>query len=195
MATSININKKSTYINVVENYAALPPANLNSSQFYWVKSSTGTKWLPGNLGGSYRQLGLYFSDGTTWTFTPVPNQATQAEVDAGIINDKFVTPLTLMNDGNKQNNLNIDGTGKKYPTVDAINSYGVIVDLRDAQVTDFAFGYSYRIDSITDVIGTPVTTITANGLPYTLGTNIIFNSLVEVTVDISSIITLNITRV
>ena len=95
MATSININKKPTYINVVENYAALPPANLNSGQFYWVKSSTGTKWLPGNLGGNYRQLGLYYSNGTTWTFTPVPNQATQAEVDAGIINDKFVTPLTL----------------------------------------------------------------------------------------------------
>lgn len=82
---------------IVTNYAALPAANTVTGAFYWCEQSQGTSWLPGPLGGTYYPAGLYYSDGVTWTTAPIPYQATQLEVDAGTVTDKFVTPATLSN--------------------------------------------------------------------------------------------------
>jgi hypothetical protein len=84
-------------ITVVANYSALPAPSTVAGQFYWCESSQGTWWLPGSLGGTYYPNGLYYSNGTTWEYMEVPFEATQAEVDAGVVNDKFVTPKTLYN--------------------------------------------------------------------------------------------------
>lgn len=84
-------------ITVVANYSALPDPTTVSGLFYWVSNSQGTKWLPGSLGGTYYNSGLYYSNGTTWEFMNVPYQATQLEVDTGTNTDKFVTPSTLSN--------------------------------------------------------------------------------------------------
>lgn len=87
-----------TNIHVVNTWQDLPlPTNLNAGHFYWVENSTGTRWLPGSLGGTYHSRGLYYSTGTEWEDAPVPYQASQAEVNAGIKEDKFVTPKTLKN--------------------------------------------------------------------------------------------------
>jgi len=83
-------------ITVVANYSALPDPTTVSGQFYWCSSSQGTSWLPGSLGGTYYNSGLYYSNGTTWEFLNVPYNATQSEVNAGTNNDKFVTPKTLL---------------------------------------------------------------------------------------------------
>lgn len=82
-------------ITVVANYAALPPANTVTGQFYWCSASQGTRWLPGTLGGTYYPNGLYYSNGVSWEFVISPYQATQAEVDAGTNDDKFITPKTF----------------------------------------------------------------------------------------------------
>lgn len=83
---------------VVEaNYSALPDPTTVSGQFYWCSSSQGTSWLPGSLGGTYYNSGLYYSNGTNWEFLNVPYNATQSEVNSGTNNDKFVTPNTLSN--------------------------------------------------------------------------------------------------
>jgi hypothetical protein len=87
----------SASITVVSNYSALPAANTVSGDFYWVSNSQGTKWLPGSLGGTYYTNGLYYSNGTTWEYIDVPYQATQAEVNTGTNDDKFVTPNTFTN--------------------------------------------------------------------------------------------------
>lgn len=84
-------------IKVVTNYSALPDPTTVPGQFYWCEASQGTKWLPGSLGGTYYNSGMYYSNGTSWTFLNVPYQATQAEVNAGLNDDKFVTPNTLGN--------------------------------------------------------------------------------------------------
>lgn len=83
-------------ITVVANYSALPDPTTVSGQFYWCSASQGTSWLPGSLGGTYYNSGLYYSNGTTWEFLNVPYNATQSEVNAGANNDKFVTPKTLL---------------------------------------------------------------------------------------------------
>lgn len=82
---------------VVANYSALPDPTTVSGQFYWCSASQGTSWLPGSLGGTYYNSGMYYSNGTTWEFINVPYQATQAEVNTGTNTDKFVTPSTLKN--------------------------------------------------------------------------------------------------
>ncbi len=84
-------------ITVVANYAALPPANTVTGQFYWAEAAQGTSWLPGSLGGTYYPLGIYYSNGTTWAHIETLFQATQAEVNTGTNDNKFVTPLTLAN--------------------------------------------------------------------------------------------------
>lgn len=84
-------------ITVVANYSALPDPTTVSGQFYWCESSQGTSWLPGSLGGTYYNSGMYYSNGVSWTFMNVPYQATQDEVNTGTNTDKFVTPSTFAN--------------------------------------------------------------------------------------------------
>jgi hypothetical protein len=84
-----------TLITVVANYSALPPPATVTGKFYWTEASQGIEWLPGNWGGTYYGKGMYYSNGVTWEPIPVPFQATQAEVNTGTNNDRFVTPLTL----------------------------------------------------------------------------------------------------
>lgn len=82
-------------ITVVANYAALPAPATVPDEFYFAEASQGTAWLPGSLGGTYRPAGLYYSTGVVWITDISPWQATQADVDAGIITDQFVSPATL----------------------------------------------------------------------------------------------------
>jgi len=100
-------------ITVVANYSALPDPTTVSGEFYWCSASQGTSWLPGSLGGTYYNSGLYYSNGTTWEFLNVPFNATQAEVNTGTNNDKFVTPKTFTDAskwGTKQDTLTFDST-------------------------------------------------------------------------------------
>lgn len=97
LTTLVKDLESGTEIQTVENYSALPDATLNNNTFIWVLNSQGTSWLPGGLGGTYYNKGLYYSNGVNWEYTPYPYQATQSEVNTGSINDKFVTPNTLAN--------------------------------------------------------------------------------------------------
>ena len=94
------LNNGSNIITVA-NYSALLAIGASNvpNMFYWCSSAQGTSWLPGPLGGTYYNSGLYYSNGTTWEYMNSPYQATQLEVDAGIVADKFVTPSTLYNAG------------------------------------------------------------------------------------------------
>ena len=118
-------------ITVVANYSALPAANTQTGKFYWCENSQGTWWLPGNMGGNYYPNGLYYSNGTTWEWMESPYQATQAEVDAGTNDDKFVTPLTLFNAAQWNTKFDVptgtsseylDGTGapKPFPVIGGV---------------------------------------------------------------------------
>ena len=78
---------------VVANYNALPDPTTVPGQFYWCEASQGSNWNP--FTGPFKNSGMYYSNGVSWTFVNVPYQATQAEVIAGLNTDKFVTPNTL----------------------------------------------------------------------------------------------------
>lgn len=87
------------YSGTVDNYAALPAAATVPEKYYFVLNAQGTSWLPGSLGGTYYPNGTYYSDpfSGTWITGVSPYQATQPDVDAGIITDQFVSPATLEN--------------------------------------------------------------------------------------------------
>ena len=85
---------------VANNYTDLStnfnPA-LYSGQYAEVINGQSGGWVPGWLGGTYYSKGFYKSNGTTWEYIgSFPYQATQIEVDAGVNDDKFVTPKTFI---------------------------------------------------------------------------------------------------
>ena len=83
---------------MVSTYADLPDPTTVPGQVYIVGTSTGTKWVPNWIGGSYYPKGFYRSNGTSWDYIgDFPNQASQEQVDAGTLDDVFVSPLTLKN--------------------------------------------------------------------------------------------------
>ena len=82
-------------INVIPSFSNLPDVTISNGKFYWCSQSEGTKWLPGSLGGTFRNSGLYYCNGVDWESIDSPFQATQQEVDAGMVTDRFVTPYTL----------------------------------------------------------------------------------------------------
>ena len=96
-ATQEWVTANTPTIIVVANYSALPDVTTVSGKFYWCSASQGTSWLPGSLGGTYYNSGMYYSNGTTWEFLNVPYNATLSEANTGTNNDKFVTPSTLSN--------------------------------------------------------------------------------------------------
>ncbi len=93
----INFTGNQDNITVVANYSALPNPTTVSGKFYWASASQGTQWLPGILGGTYYNSGLYYSNGVSWEYMETPYQATQVEVNTGTNTDKFVTPDTFTN--------------------------------------------------------------------------------------------------
>jgi hypothetical protein len=87
-----------TEITVVDDYAALLALPPTADTFYWCQNSQGTAWLPGSLGGTFYPKGIYYCFTTSplvIEFIETPYQATQVEVDAGTVTDKFVSPETL----------------------------------------------------------------------------------------------------
>lgn len=86
-----------TDITPVLNFSALPDPTTVSGLFYWCSNSQGTSWLPGNLGGTYYNKGLYYSNGTAWEFIDNVYQASQATVNTGTVVDQFVSPSTFTN--------------------------------------------------------------------------------------------------
>lgn len=85
----------STIHGPVTNFSALPASGTVSGQYYEVLNAQGTQWVGAIYGGTYYPNGLYYSNGTDWIHSDNPYQASQATVNAGLVSDQFVSPLTL----------------------------------------------------------------------------------------------------
>jgi hypothetical protein len=172
MATLIQLQASGTSITVVNTYSNLPLANTVSGKFYWVSNSQGTSWLPGPLGGTYYPKGLYYSNGTSWEYIDTPYQATQTEVDAGTVTDKFVAPDTLANSNLAKNAI-------------------FTVELIDLLTTDFYSPNDLRINTTTVITGSGTVTLQVNNVAYTLGNLIQQGDKITVTVTTASVVNLN----
>lgn len=174
MGTYIDI-RTNRNIPTVNTYNDLPPANLNVAEYYWVIASQGTAWLPGSLGGTYYPKGLYFSNGTIWSHMDTPVQASLSEVNAGVVDDKFVSPNTLQ-------------------ASDLATKFKWTLDLVDVQTISLVAPSDMQIDSITVLEGMFTETILVNAAPYTLGNLITQADRIDVTIDAPGSLNLNVTK-
>jgi hypothetical protein len=68
------------------------------------------------------------------------------------------------------------------------------IELIDALTTDFYAPYNLSIDSVTNILNAPTTTIQDDGVAYTLGNTIASGSRITITVNTAAVVTLNATR-
>lgn len=68
------------------------------------------------------------------------------------------------------------------------------VELIDALTVDFYAPYNLSIDSVTNILNSPTTTLKDDGVTYTLGATIASGSKITVTVNTAAVVTLNATR-
>jgi hypothetical protein len=170
-------------ITTVANYSALPDPTTVNGKFYWCQASQGTKWLPGPLGGTFYNSGLYHSNGTTWEYMEYAYQATQAEVNAGLVTDKFVSPATLqastqwgssisgvaiLNFGNEEDAaivtvLNVDITPSNLRLVTFVPQETVETSLDDFKLNGVSFNIENIISNTSfDVRGTALNGASGN---------------------------------
>ena len=68
------------------------------------------------------------------------------------------------------------------------------IELIDALTVDFYAPYNLSIDSVTNILNSPTTTLKDDGVSYTLGNTIASGSKITVTVNTAAVVTLNATR-
>ena len=159
------------------------------------------------------QVGLSDADNTSDVNKPI-SSATQTALNGKEDLSNKQTDLTpsatnyptvnAVNTGlsGKLNDIEIDSTPTSSSTnlvtsggvFTGLNNYGITVDLIDALTVDFALGYSYIINSVTNVTNAPTTTILDDGVAYVLGATIATNSVMTVTVSTAARVQLNVTR-
>jgi len=82
----------------VDNYSALPdPATVSLYTIYVVDNAQGNKFWYGSIGGTYYPAGAYYSALTKWVYSEAASKATQAEVNTGTDNEKYLTAETFNN--------------------------------------------------------------------------------------------------
>lgn len=203
----INTGGGGTSIPAVANYAALelaypPPNSAHLGQYVFCENSQGTSWLPGPILGTYYPAGVYYCNGVDWKYANVPYQATQVEVDAGTVTDKFVSPETFNNSAQLASKLSativtpLGGDTIVYNSTTSIweNSHPYwTIDLMDLSSVEFYAVQDVKINTITNIVGSPTITIADDGAPYTLTNTILSGSKITVTSNIQSVIKLNIT--
>lgn len=152
-----------------------------------VRNSQGTKWLPGSLGGTFYPKGYYISTGTDWEFFgEFSYQALQADVDAGIIPDQFVSPLTFANAAKwdtKHNSILFEDEGVALGTpgtVDEIDFTGNVTASRAGnKLTVNVTGSGSSGYTVVNINTTPYTETITSGEVFNLidasGSNIVFN--------------------
>jgi hypothetical protein len=89
------------------------------------------------------------------------------------------------------------GTSAQFLMADGSTSLADIIftiELVDALTVDFYAPYNLKINTVTNVLNAPTTTILDDGVAYTLTNTIAVGSKVTVTVDTASVVNLNIVK-
>ena len=120
--------------------------------------------------------------------------------DAGFTYNKTTNSITgithITSSGNISSSANvIANTGSFNRIIGTVANTIFTLDFTSGQLSTRLFApYNLSIDSVTNVTGSPTTSITSSGSPYTLGNAITVGTAIDVTASVSSVINLNITR-
>ena len=147
---------------VVADYNSLPSPSTVPGQFYWCSAGVGASWRPTWLGGTYYNAGMYYSNGTTWEFTPIPYNADQATVDAGTNDDQFLTPKTFNDSSQLSGKADLSGatfTGNISASNLANTNTG---DETQSSILSKLGFFKYQINTESVTVNTVVETIVGN---------------------------------
>lgn len=91
----------------------------------------------------------------------------------------------------------LDSTGGVVASIDGLGNFYIkkelwTVELIDALTVDFYAPYNLVIDSVTNILNSPTTTILDDDIAYTLGATIVAGSKITVTVDLAAVVNLNV---
>ncbi len=120
--------------------------------------------------------------------------------DAGFTYNKTTNSITgithITSSGNISSSANIiANTGSFNRIIGTVANSIFTLDFTSGQLSTRLYApYNLSIDSVTNVLGSPTTSITSSGSPYTLGNAITVGTPIDVTASVSSVINLNITR-
>lgn len=136
--------------------------------------------------GANDDIALRCYDNTgTFTIAPIKIERATGQVE---ISEAYTLPLT---DGTANQVLKTDGAGNtSWTTQTTIFT----VELIDVVTLDFYAPFNMTIDSVTNLVNVPTTTLLDDGVAYTLGATIIAGSKVTVTVNTAAVINLNATK-
>jgi hypothetical protein len=187
-ASSLTSNNTSIFLGFDEN-------NLNNNYIYI--EDGGDLFILGYGGGVEigSDDGYQINVKDTMEFT-TPSQTSL------ILNDLyavFQVPITTTNvtaSGNISSSGTITGTtGSFNHIIGTVANVIWTIDFTDGELSTRLYApYNLSIDSVTNITGSPTTSITSSGSPYTLGNAITIGTAIDVTSSISSVINLNITR-
>jgi len=159
----------------VANYSALPDPTTVHHHMYVALASQGTSWLPGSWGGNYYPEGYYYSDGTQWIYAKTPYQALQVTVDAGLVDNQFVSPLTF-NNAAKWNTKVSSVTGPQVDNTDPLNP--IINTPTPIALRGYVSGGNFTTTSLT--------LVDITGLSVALAANSIYEFDIKLTYESSS---------
>ena len=120
--------------------------------------------------------------------------------DAGFTYNKTTNSITgithITSSGNISSSANvIANTGSFNRIIGTVANTIFTLDFTSGQLSTRLYApYNLAINSVTNIVGSPTTTITSSGSPYTLGNAITVGTAIDVTASVSSVINLNITR-
>ena len=116
--------------------------------------------------------------------------------DVITLNGNVIATSNITASGNISSSGTITGTtGSFNHIIGTVANVIWTIDFTDGELSTRLYApYNLSIDSVTNVTGSPTTSITSSGSPYTLGNAITIGAAIDVTSSISSVINLNITR-
>ena len=123
----------------VTTYDNLPDVLINNDTFVYVEEEQGDWWLPESEGGNYYAKGFYYSDGVQWVYAgeidiqgSTVSSASQITVDAGLVDNEYISPLTLKNSVQWSTKAN---TAHTHPQSDITNLTTDLANKQDALVS------------------------------------------------------------
>jgi hypothetical protein len=155
--------KTSVSIINVDNYSNLPEPFTVNNKYYFVLNKQGTSWLPGNLGGTFYNNGIYYSNGVNWIYMTNPYQATQQSVNEGLITDQFVTPVTLNNFNKWVTKQDVLISNTNIKTINGLSILGP-GDVAVTSVSNLSTSQTEINVTINSEVGTDATIPLGNGI-------------------------------
>lgn len=144
---------------------------------------------------------LWMSATVAGGLVATPPTAPDYSIFIGVVLHAHATQGKILVDTEKNVNIGL-GTANQYKVMNAAGTEEAwitpailhTIELIDELTTDYYAPFDMSIDSVTDLVNSPTTTIQVNAAAYTLGNSISAGDKITVTVDVAAVVQFNVTE-